>query len=592
MERAVRELGNIIDAALGRSHLDLVVRGATLVNVFTREMYPVDVGVWKDTIIAVGELPIGAIDSADEVLDWSGRFLLPGFFDPHFHIGGSQLCVPELARALLMHGTTTIASDLQELYAYAGPRGVRYVLDEAAGTGLRLLYLPAIHLLGIERQGRFRHAIGADEMVRMLDWPEAVGINEPPPAQVLGKNRSVLKVIAATRARGQAFAGHMPSLHGTPVQAYAAAGGSSDHESVSDVEGLEKLRVGVWPMMRQGSAASDMLRMLPMLTAAPGSAQFAMLCSDEQDAVDLFQRGNISQKLRLAVANGVDPITAVQMGTVNPALYYKLADHIGSVSPGKAADLVAVADLTSFEVTDVVARGKPILRSGKMVRAPRRRPHYPPYLQSQVRWPRDVSPGDFAIPAKGRQARVRVIGVEDGSFMSKRLERTLPIANGAVQMDPGHDILKIAIIDRHSGRMKMASGFVSGIGLKDGALATTYCHVHYNVLVIGTSDEQMALAATALAGIGGGVVVLHGRRVLVRWPLPLVGVFSTQTVERTQADLLKANQALKAIGCSFSSPVLGLSFVALTTIPYYGMTEKGLYDVEKEQFVDVVADTE
>src|SRR6266702_590664 len=149
MERAVRELGKIIDAALGRSHLDLVVRGATLVNVFTREMYPVDVGVWKDTIIAVGELPVGAIDSAGEVLDWSGRFLLPGFFDPHFHIGGSQLCVPELARALLMHGTTTIASDLQELYAYAGPRGVRYVLDESARTGLRLLYLPAIHLLGI-----------------------------------------------------------------------------------------------------------------------------------------------------------------------------------------------------------------------------------------------------------------------------------------------------------------------------------------------------------------------------------------------------------------------------------------------------------
>ena len=587
MEKRVRELSDIIDAALGKRRLDLLVHGATLVNVFTGEQYRAEVGVWKGKIVGVGELPPGAADSAAVSADWSGRYLLPGFFDPHFHIGGSQLCVPELARALLRHGTTTIASDLQEIDAYAGPRGVRYVLDEAARTGLRLLYVPAVHLLGIERQGRFRHPIKASEMERMLDWPEAVGINEPPPAQVLGKNPGVLRLIAAAKARRQSFAGHLPSLRGAIVQAYAAAGGSSDHESTGDTEGLEKLRLGLWPMMRQGSAASDMLRMLPMLKTAPRAVQFSMLCSDEQDAVDVFQRGNMSQKLRLATANGADPVGALQMGTINPALYYGMADRVGSISPGKAADLVAVRDLQGFEVTDVVAGGKVVVRDGELV-TERRTPRYPSYLRSQVRWPRDLVAADFAIPARGTRARVRVIGVTNGSFMSQRVEASLPVVNGSVRMDVDRDILKMAVIDRHSGRMRIGTGFISGVGLKDGAFATTYCHVHYNVLVVGTSEEQMALAGRALAKLGGGIVVVRGRDTVVRWPLPLVGVFSTLPVEKAQAELQKANEALKGIGCTLSSPVLSFSFVALTTIPYYGMTEMGLYDVEKEHFLNVV----
>jgi adenine deaminase len=587
MDQSVRELSNLIDAALGKRPLDLVVRGATVVNVFTGEQYAADIGVWQGKIVAVGTVPAEAANAAKATLDWSGRYALPGFFDPHFHIGGSQLCVPELARALLRHGTTSIASDLQELYSYAGPRGARHVLDEAARSGLRILFLPAVHLLGIERQGRFRHAVSGREMERMLEWPEAIGINEPPPAQVLGKNRSVLRLIAATRARGQTFAGHLPALRGASMQAYAAAGGSSDHESMNDVEGLEKLRVGIWPMMRQGSAASDMARMLPMLHSAPMAGRFSMVCSDEQDPADLFYRGNIDEKLRLAVSQGTDPVTAVQMGTLNPALYYGFANRFGSITPGKAADLVAVRDLKGFEVTDVVSGGKPVVRAGELLMQARRT-RYPPYLRSQVRWPRPPAAADFAVAATGKKARVRVIGVADGSLLSQRLEATLPVLNGNVQMDPGQDVLKMAVMDRHSGRMRIGTGFIGGLGLKDGAVATTYCHVHYNVLVIGTSEEQMALAASKLAKLGGGVVVVRDQRAIVEWRLDLVGVFSTEPVEETCLELQKANQALRDMGCTFSSPILGLSFVALTTIPGYGMTELGLYDVEKEKFVDTV----
>jgi adenine deaminase len=582
-----RELSRTIDVALGKRPLSLVVRGATLVNVFTGESYPADVGVFEERIVAVGELPEGGVGRQTRTIDWSGRYLLPGFFDPHFHIGGTQLAVTQLARVLLRHGTTTIASDLQEIYAYSGPRGARYVLDEARRAGLRILFVPPAHLLGIEKQGQFRHPISAAEMEEMLGWREAVGINEPPPAQVLGKNPDVLRLVAAVRERGQIFPGHLPGVHGSRLQAYAAAGASSCHESTTAEEALEKLRLGLWTMMRHGSAGPDMPRILPLFVGGQSAARWAMVASDEQDVADLLENGNVNHKLRLAVGAGVDPVAAVQLGTVNPALYYRVDHALGSVAPGKAADLVAVEDLADFRVTDVVAAGKQVVRDGELIGG-RRPPSYPAYLRSRVRWSRALSADDFRVEAAGDTARVRVIGVSDGVFVSERLEAAVRVDDGNARPDPNNDVLKMAVVNRHSRTPKLTTGFIRGLGLVDGAVASTYCHVHYNALVIGTSEEQMALAANALARMEGGVAVVSGRKVLARWSLPIVGVFATRLPKLAAADLAAVNDALWKVGCTFSSPVLGLSFVALTTIPNYGMTEDGLYDVEKQRFLPVV----
>jgi adenine deaminase len=580
-----RELSLAIDAALGRRPLDLIVRGATVVNVFTAEAYQADVGVAAGRIVTVGELPAGARGRSTRTLDWTGRYLVPGFFDPHFHIGGTQLAVTHLARVLLRHGTTTIASDLQEIYAYGGPRGVRFVLDEARRAGLRILYVPPAHLLGIERQGRFRHPIDAAEMEKMLDWPEAVGINEPPPAQVLGKNPGVLRLIAAAQERHQIFPGHLPGVHGAALQAYTATGASSCHESTNADEALEKLRLGLWAMMRHGSAGPDMPRILPMLVERPVAARWAMVASDEQDVTDLLENGNVNEKLRLAVEAGVDPFAAVQLGTVNPALYYRVDDRIGSVAPGKTADLVAMDDLKSFRVTDVVAGGRLIVRDGKVGGGAS--PSYPTYLRSAVRWNPRLTASDFNVPARGTEARVRVIGVSGGSFVSEKLEATVTVEEGNARPDPEHDVLKMAVVNRHERRPKIVAGFIKGLELRDGAVASTYCHVHYHALVVGTSEEQMAVAAGALTDMQGGVAVVSGRKVIARWELPLVGVFATESPERAAKGLAGVNEALKTIGCAFASPVLGLSFVALTTIPHYGMTERGLYEVVEQRFVPV-----
>jgi adenine deaminase len=586
LSAGVRELSWAIDAALGQRPLDLAVRGATLVNIFTGDCRIADVGVSRGRIVSVGELPNGAIARGTRVLDWSGRYLVPGFIDPHFHIGGTQLAVTQLARVLLQHGTTTIASDLQEIYAYSGPRGVRFVLDEAKRANLRILYLPPAHLLGIEKQGKFRHPIDAREMETMLDWPEAVGVNEPPPAQVLGKNPGVLRLLAATQARHQIFPGHLPDVHGAALQAYTATGASSCHESTNADDAYEKLQLGLWAMMRQGSAGPDMPRILPLMVEKPGLARWAMVASDEQDVTDLLDNGNVNHKLRLAVAAGIDPVAAVQMGTINPALYYRVDDRLGSVAPGRVADLVAVDDLARFFVTDVVASGRVVVNEGKL--RGQTPPAYPAYLRSAVRWKPALTADDFRVPARGTEARVRVIGVSDGSFVSERLEATVEVEAGNARPDADRDILKIAVANRQAKRPSVVTGFIHGIGLVDGAVASTYCHVHYHALVVGTSEEQMAIASRALAEMQGGVVVVSGRRVIARWSLPLVGVFATTSPQQAAKNLTKVNQALKDIGCTFSSPVLGLSFVALTTIPHYGMTERGLYDVDEKRFLSVI----
>jgi adenine deaminase len=582
---SARGLGQLIDASLGRRPLDLAVTGGRVLNVFTGHVEEGDIGISGGTIVAFGELP-SAKGRPTRVLKADGGFVLPGFIDPHFHMGGTQLSAGEWARVLLARGTTTVATDFAEIYSYAGPSGVRRMLDEGRAAGLRLWFLPPVHLFGLEDQGTFRHPPDPDEMIDMLGWPEAVGINEPPPAEVLSKNRDVLRLVAAARSNGQVFAGHLPGVGRSVMQAYAAAGGTSCHESTSAAEAGAKLALGVWPMMRFGSGGPDLPNLLPLIAHLTGAARWSMLCTDDQEVGDLLRNGNADQKLRLAVAGGVDPGAAVAMATINPALYYGMAGSVGSISPGKAADLVVVEDLTAFAVRRVVAGGALVGKGARSSDDPS--PTLPRSLQSAVRWPRALRASDLEVPGSGARALVRVIVVRDGSLVSEAETANLRVVDGHVQADPSGDVLKIAVIDRHSGRLRAGLGFVKGLGLVRGAVATTYCHPHQSLLVTGTSEEEMVIAANDVAAMGGGVAVADGDHIVTRWPLPLIGVFSLEPAASAADGLLRVNQALRRRGCTLSSPVLGLAFVGLTTIPHYGLTERGLFDVDAGRFVPVV----
>jgi adenine deaminase len=424
-------------------------------------------------------------------------------------------------------------------------------------------------------------------MIRMLDWPETVGVNEPPPEQVLGKNRDVLRVIAAALSRGLAFAGHLPDPVAAEVQAYAAVGGSSCHESTTPEEARTKLQAGIWPMLRFGSAGPDLPRLLPLVSGSPEVGRWAMLCTDDQAPDDLAVEGNVNRNIRLAVGAGIEPAVAVAMGSTNAALYYGMGNRFGSVSAGKAGDVVVVEDLTRFLVTDVVSQGKVVVR-GRALTTRRTRVSRPASLTSRVRWPRPLAKRDLTVPASGPVARVRVIDVRAGSLVSSASDADLAVQAGYVETSEDRDILKIAVVDRHSGNIRAGVGFVRGVGLKGAAVASTYCHVHQNVLILGASDDEMVVAANEVRRMGGGVVVTSDGKPIARWALPIIGVFSDGTLEQATAGLRRVNEALARMGCGFSSPVLSLAFIALTTIPAYGLTERGLYDVRAQRFVPTV----
>jgi adenine deaminase len=581
------DVRSIIDAALGRRPADLVLRSGRIVLVHTGEIIEGDVAITGDRIVAVGEVDPALVGSSTETIDLEGGTVAPGLFDPHFHVGGSHLSMTELARALLPLGTTSIATDMQEAYTYAGPPGVRSFLDEARAAGLRAFLIPSVHVLGLEDTGTFRWSVSGEDMATMVAWDEAIGINEPPPAPVLGQHPGVMTAIEATTRLGKHLPGHAPGIHGAELQAYVAAGFDACHESTTAEQALEKLRLGMQVMAREGSASPDLAALLGLLATHPAAARFTMLCSDEEDPNDLLTVGHMEDKLRKTVRAGIDPVTAIAMASLNSAVYFGLADRLGSVTPGKLADLVVFDDLESFRARLVLSGGRPVARDGRML-ADQATPVRPDALSSRVAFPRPLEADDFRVPAAGDTADVRVIGVSDGTLVSTAESARVPVVGGSASADLASDVLKLAVIDRHSGEGRLATGFVRGFGFRAGAVATTYCHVHYNLLTLGTSDEELAHAANVVRDMGGGMAVVRDGEVIARWELPIVGIFSTAPLRSARDSFVAMNDAIRSLGCPFRAPVLALSFVALPTIPSYGLTDLGLVDVATQAMVDVV----
>jgi adenine deaminase len=584
-----------MDVALGLAPPSLVVSGGRVVNVFTREVELADVAISGERI--AGIRPAGGFDGLEvPVVQADGRFVSPGLVDAHFHVGGSHMDVAHLAEALLARGTTAIATDLYEIYVAGGPSAVRQALDDARRSGLKILFVAPAHLIGLEDVGTFAWPVSLADMQEMLAWPETVGINEPPATAVLARPPGLVELLEQTIDMNKIVVGHAPSETGQGLQAYVGLGASSDHESRDEREALVKLRVGMRPMMRHGSASPDLIALLGLARSHPASTRYMMLCSDETDPGDLARDGHMDAKIRLAIGAGLDPLTAIEMGSINVAEYYGVAARIGSIAPGRWADLVLVPELESFRPDVVIASGRVIdvtSRPGTtgLDRSDADRTKVPPTIASRVVLPGPVEAATFRSLAPGTDTEavdVRVIGVRDGTLVSEALERRLAVRDGVVLADPVRDILRISVIERHHASGRVGRGFVEGFGLRDGAVALTYCHVFHNLLVVGTSDEAMSLAAATIAKDGGGIAVVAGDRVTGRWRLPMVGVLDDRPLRDVAPAFEQINAAIRAIGCPMSSPVLALSFVALPTIPSYGLTDRGLYDVGGQRFVDVI----
>jgi adenine deaminase len=580
----------VADVALGQSPAELVVRGGHIVNVHTAEVLDGDVAVRAGRVCAVGVLEAGAIGPDTVVIDAEGGYVVPGFIEPHMHAAEIAVAPADLAVALLERGTTTLATDLVEYYAVGGPEAVRWALDELEDNGLRVLFLLPVHALGMEQFGTVRHAATVDELLEMATWPQVAGVNEPPPNTVLHEDGAVLEILDAVLTGGRVFEGHGPGLGGARLQAYLATGASSDHESTTADEARAKLRLGSRVMMRECSAARNLRQLAPLIVERPALARFFMVCSDDLQCKELVTEGHVDHKLRVALECGVDPVTAIQLATINPAEYFGLANDLGAITPGSHADVLILDSLEEMRPHTVIASGRVIRQRGATLVAPHRSPP-PPSLNATVAFPRPVTPQDVRhlAPADAPDVvTVRVIGIDNGRLTSEALTHRLGVDGGVVVADPGADVLKVVALDRHTASERVATAYVHGTGLRSGAIASTFTWPHYGLVAVGADDDDIAAALNALRDLGGGLVAVEHGRAIAHVEFDIGAITGSRPLEQMHHEITAFEDAAARLGCRLVDPVTALAALTIPHIPRYGLSDTGLYDGEAECFVATV----
>jgi len=558
-------LESLIPIAAGREPADLLLTNLRLVDVLAGEIYPAEVALAGGRIAAVG-----TGYAARETLDLGGAFLAPGLLDAHVHVESSMVTPAEFARAVVPRGTTTVITDPHEIANVLGLEGIRFMLEGAKGSPLAVFVMApsCVPATAMETSGA---SLDAVDLASFQSSPWVLGLAEVMnfPGVVAGDDAVLAKLRAFA---GKVIDGHAPGLTGHALAAYAAAGIGSDHESTTVEEAREKLRLGLAVFLREATNARNLRALAPLVTAL--NHHRMCLCTDDRQPSDLLDQGHIDHLVRLAIGEGVDPMIALRMASWNTAQYFRLHDR-GAVTPGRRADLIVFADLAAPRPHLVFRRGRLVARDGEML--PVEGPRAVPHLRGTMSVAWDAV--DLAIRAEG--TRVRVIEAMADQLVTGHLIETAAIAGGLAVADPGRDLLKMAVIERHRSSGAVGKGFVRGLGLKRGALASSVAHDHHNLIVIGADDVSMLTAARRAAALGGGLVVADGESVVAELALPLGGLMSERPIEEVRQRLDRAIAAARALGSPVHDPFMAMSFLALEVIPHLKLTDQGLVDVDR-----------
>jgi adenine deaminase len=562
------ELQEIVRYARGEEPVDLLLANARVVNVLSGEVLPGDVAIVRSRIVGLGDY------EARETLDLEGAFVAPGLIDAHVHVESSLVPPAEFARAVVPRGTTTVVTDPHEIANVLGLDGIRFMFESAKHGPLSMYVMapscvPATHMEtnGAMLRSYDLSSFKADPWVlglaEVMNFPGVI-YGDP---EVLDKLRTF---------DGTVIDGHCPGLSGRALSAYAAAGIQSDHECTTIEEAREKLRLGLTIFIREATNARNLKALLPLVTVA--NHHRICFCTDDRQPADLLDEGQIDFMVRTAIAEGIDPVIALRMATWNPAQYFRLHDR-GAVTPGRRADLIVFRDLQA-PVPHLVFRGGQIVaRDGVIVTERAEVEPYPLRHTMNVAWDRV----DLRIPADG--SRVRVIGAIPDQLVTEALELEVLVREGLAVTDPERDLLKMAVIERHRSTGAVGKGFVHGLGLKRGALASSVAHDHHNLVVIGVDDASMLTAARRASELGGGMVVAEGDRVLAQLPLPIAGLMSDLPIEEVRVQLDAAIGAARQLGSTLHDPFMAMSFLALEVIPTLKLTDQGLVDVDRFELV-------
>jgi adenine deaminase len=555
------DLARRLAVARGAEPADLVVRGGRVFSPFTRE--------WLDTDLAIVDGVVAGLGSYDglETLAAEGRWVVPGFIDAHMHLESTKLLPDEFARLVLPFGTTTVVADPHEIANVLGSDGVHWLIDVTEPLPLEIYFMASSCVPASELETPWRPLLLGD-LEGLLRRTRVIGLGEMMnfPGVIEGAPAELEKLTLAEHVDG-----HAPGVQGKRLNAYAAAGIGSDHEAVTVAEGRERLRAGMWLLARDASAARNLHDLLP-LVAEYGPWRIAF-CTDDREPQHIAADGHVNSMVRDAVAAGVTPEDSLIMATLNPATWHGLNRH-GALTPGRQADLLLLPDLEHFVPDLVLKRGREITDVPAVV--------VPEWVRRTV-FLGPSSAESFRVPAPA--GRLRVIELVPHQIVTRSVVDSPTVRDGAAVADPGRDLAKVAVLERHVGSGRIGLGFVRGFGLQRGAFGATLAHDAHNVIVVGTDDNDMLRVVERLRDLEGGFVVVAGREVLAELPLPVAGLLSDRPLAEVLAASAKLDEAVLSLGVSFPAPLQTLTFLALSVIPALKITDRGLVDVDAHHLV-------
>lgn len=583
--RTFEEIKNTIETGLGMHLCDLKLANVKLVNVFSGEIYSTNIYIKGKRIVSID--PEANLE-AKEVFDCQGNYAIPGLIDAHMHFESTMLSPEALASVVVPQGTTTLCADLMEIANVAGAEGLNAMLQSMNRLPYRMLIEVSSRVPtapGLETTGA---VLGAKEVAEIMDWEESISLGELDPSKILFVKEEYIQKVADTLARRKIVNGHAIGRLGQQLNVYASSGISDDHECVNVQEMKERLKVGMKVLIREGSSERNVDELVKGIVKEHMRTDNLMFCTDDKHAREIQTEGHINYNVSRAIELGLDPMDAIQMATVNTAKHFRMEDEIGSITPGRLADILLVKDIGEIKPETVIFEGKIVAQNGRLLEECKVG-DYPEWIKHTVTLKQEITPSSFLVKSKkgGASAKVQVIDMIPRQIINNRMEAELPIKAGFILPDLSKDLLKLAVVERYGKNGNVGIGFVHGFKLSKGALAYSMSHDHHNIVVVGTNDEDMSAAVNEVAKLNGGLAVACGGQILNSMELPIGGLMSEKTAEEVMSQLDILNEDARKLGCEMDAPFMSLSFISLPTVPELGLTDLGLVDVLEHKLTEL-----
>lgn len=576
------EIKKLIECGLGEVSCDLKLSNVNLVNVYSEEIYGTNIYIKDGRVVCID--PDVELET-EKSIDCSGKYAIPGFIDSHLHIETTLLSPEALSDVIVPKGTTTLCADLMEIANVCGIDGIKALLNSIE----KLPYRTYIEIPsrvptapGLETTGG---VVELEEVIEALSWDETLSLGELDPSKILFKKEEYLKKIEASLSRRKIINGHAIGITGRDLNVYAASGMSDDHECVSFEELLERIRLGMDVFIREGSSERNVEKLIKGVVDKKLSFEHLMFCTDDKHASDIKNEGHINYNVNKAISLGVSPINAIQMATINAAKHFRVEDEIGSITPGRKADILIVESLENIQPSMVFFEGKLVSEKENLI-SNKVSAEYPSWIKNTVKFKTPITPESFKINSKCNDtACVNAIELIKDQIINKWIKVKLPVKEGLIQNDTEEDILKLAVVERYGKTGGVGIGFVKGFNIKDGALASSVSHDHHNIVCVGTDDYNMSTAVNEIKDIQGGFVLVKHGKVIAKMLLPIGGLMSDHDADSVIEEITSLNNLTHEIGCTLAAPFMTLSFISLPTVPELGLTDIGLIDVLKHEII-------